>query len=59
MTAPYSEKQTYFKQMSLFDLYGWCDEESSKNEESKAIPCKIFDWRSNRSIEFKSMLKGV
>lgn len=58
MTAPYSEQKTDFQQLSLFDLFGW-GEEQPQEKVCKAIPCKIFDWRSNQSIEFKSMMKGV
>lgn len=58
MTAPYSEQKTDFKQMNLFDLFGW-GEEQNQDETFKAIPCRIFDWRSNQSIEFKSLMKGI
>lgn len=49
MTAPYSEMEEEFVQLSLFP-----EEQSEKRE----IPCRIFDWRSNRSIEFRSLIKG-
>ncbi|WP_342598786.1 hypothetical protein MHB48_15080 [Psychrobacillus sp. FSL H8-0483] len=49
LTAPYSEAKPAFVQMSLFDM-----------EEEKGCPihCKIFDWRSNYSLEFQSMVNG-
>ena len=55
MTVPYSEVKSEFNQITLFDLYGWGNQEQEDNNE--AIPCKIFDWRSNESIEFRSMMK--
>lgn len=58
MTVPYSEQKAGFEQLSLFDLYGW-GEEQPKEENTEAIPCRIFDWRSNQSIEFKSLVKGA
>lgn len=57
MTVPYSQQKNEYKQLSLFDLFGW-GEDQIQEESSEAIPCKIFDWRSNQSLEFKSMMKG-
>lgn len=57
LSVPFSKKTPEFTQMSFFDLLGdncRCPED----EENQAIPCKIFDWRSNESIEFRSMVKG-
>lgn len=56
MTVPYSLQDPEYSQMSLFDIWG---EEAGeyKREEKEAVPCKIFDWRSNESIEFRSMIK--
>ena len=31
-----------------------CSATTSKKE---AIPCKIYDWRANKSLEFKSMVR--
>jgi len=50
MTAPYSKVAPEFIQLSLFGL--------EEQEEERAVPCKIYDWRSNCSIEFKTMMKG-
>ncbi len=55
MTVPYSEVKSEFNQITLFDLYGWGNQEQENNNE--ALPCKIFDWRLNESIEFRSMMK--
>ena len=53
MTAPYSEAPPLYQQMSIFDLSG-----EAETSELVAVPCKIFDWRANTSIEFKSMRNG-
>lgn len=50
MTAPYSEAPPLFQQMTIFDFM---DDEST--QELVPMPCKIYDWRANTSIEFKSM----
>lgn len=49
MTVPFSERIKNNTQTSLFDF----DNYTSKKE---AIPCKIYDWRANKSLEFKSMV---
>ena len=56
MTAPFSERQRVITQMSLFDFIDLNGEK--KEQKKEPIPCKIFDWRSNNSLEFKSMIKG-
>ena len=58
MTAPYSLAEPAYKQMSIFDIFG-IDEDGDGKEEagSEEIPCKIYDWRSNESIEFRSMIR--
>lgn len=56
MTAPYSLAEPVYKQMSLFDMFDLNGDGEEKNEQTDEIPCKIFDWRSNESIEFRSMI---
>ncbi len=56
MTCPYSFQSPEFTQMSLFEYYGIETSNFTKNEE-ESIPCRVFDWRSNESIEFRSMIK--
>lgn len=51
MNVPYSERTRGNTQISIFEILNNID--TSKKE---PIPCKIFDWRANKSIEFKSML---
>lgn len=49
MTAPFSERPKNNTQISLFGS----DESASEKE---AIPCKIYDWRANNSLEFRNLL---
>ena len=53
MTAPFSEAPPLYQQMSFSDVWG-----DYKEPELIAVPCRIFDWRSKKSIEFKSMRNG-
>lgn len=58
MTAPYSLAKSSYEQMSFFDLLGMNDQENDNDElQTDEIPCKIYDWRANKSIEFQSMMK--
>ena len=52
MTVPFSERPKNNTQMSLFDIV------DTTESDVEAIPCKIYDWRSNKSLEFKSMARG-
>lgn len=53
MSAPFSERKRVASQISMFEfLYG------IKNEDTEPIPCKIYDWRTNTSLEFKSIVDG-
>ena len=52
MTAPFSERPKNNTQISLFDF------NDTVNSEVEAIPCKIYDWRANNSLEFRSMIRG-
>lgn len=49
LTTPFSEAKPAFVQMSLFGL---------EKEKGNPIPSKIFDWRSNCSLEFQSIVNG-
>ena len=45
LDKPYDD----FKQLTLFDIFGLEDESA---DEPKAVPCRIFNWRSNASLKF-------
>lgn len=53
-TVPLGKHYEEFRQMSLFDLF-----ETEKEEpEREAIPCKIYDWRANTSLEYRNIKNG-
>lgn len=54
MTAPFSEALPQYQQLSMFDILG-----ENESQEIVAVPCKVHDWRAQRTIEFKSLIKGV
>lgn len=58
MTAPFSEQPRVNRQMSFFDYTNDGEFSDDNLSETEPIPCKIFDWRSNNSLEFKSMMNG-
>ena len=39
--------------MTIFDMMN-----STQASEKESIPCKIYDWRVNNSLEFKIMIKN-
>lgn len=53
MGVPYSEREKENTQMTIFDMMN-----STQASEKESIPCKIYDWRVNNSLEFKSMIKN-
>ena len=53
MTVPFSEQPRVNVQITLFDFL-----DGIEKEDTEPIPCKIYDWRSNVSIEFRNILKG-
>lgn len=52
LSVPFSERPRVNTQMTLFDFM-----DKTPTEDKEPIPCRIYDWRSNKSIEFKDMLK--
>lgn len=53
MNVPYSERPRVNTQISLFDFMN-----GNEASDKEPIPCKIYDWRSNTSLEFKSIVNG-
>ena len=49
-TVPFGKPYHEQRQMTLFDSFGVTEK---KPQESVALPCKIFNWRSNSSLLFK------
>ena len=51
-TVPYSSQDVSHKQMTFFDFIDGGETTECVKE---AVPAKIFDWRSNESIEYNSL----
>lgn len=58
MTVPFSERPRVNRQMTLFDFMSEFVTSCEKESVTEPIPCKIFDWRAKRSMEFKSLISG-
>ena len=60
-TVPYGkqvEKKEGVYQMNFFDM-GWtADTEPENDEKAVALECRIFDWRTKRSVLYSSLKKG-
>lgn len=50
LLPPYSSEEASYTQCSLFSL----DEE----DKDTSKPCRIYDWRSNESLEYRSLVNG-
>lgn len=50
LLPPYSSEEASYTQCSLFSL------EEEDKDTSK--PCRIYDWRSNESLEYRSLVNG-
>lgn len=51
-TVPLGKPYEEYHQMTLFEMV---PDMAPQEEEQEAIPCKIFDWRSNNSLVFKKL----
>lgn len=49
-TVPLGKPYEEFKQMSLFEMFG-----VKGSDETEAVPCRIFDWRSKTSLRFMDL----
>lgn len=48
-TVPLGKPYEEYKQLTLFDMFGF---EEASGDEPEAVPCRIFNWRSNSSLRF-------
>ena len=54
-TVPLGKPYEEYKQLTLFDMFGF---EEASGDEPEAVPCRIFNWRSNSSLRFTD-IKGM
>ena len=50
--VPYNYQEASYQQMTMFDFLAGDDEQEKPKE---AIPARIFDWRSNKSVTYNSL----
>lgn len=55
-TVPYSKVAEQFEQVSLFDLIDFGEEKQEEKETNP--PCRIYDWRANKSLELNSLKRA-
>ena len=48
-TVPLGKPYEEYKQITLFDMLGMGNETEDQPE---AVPCRIYNWRSNASVRF-------
>lgn len=52
--VPYSERPKVNSQISMFEIM-----DGTVENNMEPVPAKIYDWRANKSVEFKKMIRGV
>ena len=52
-TVPFGKPVEEYQQMSFFDFV-----EGNTDDEKEVVDCRIYDWRSNESIIYKSVKEG-
>lgn len=48
-TVPLGKPYEEYRQLTLFDMFGT---EDTNEDESEAVPCRIFNWRSKSSMKY-------
>lgn len=57
-TIPFGNPQEEFHQFSLFDFVVSDEPDKQDAEEPEEVYCRIYDWRSDKSLTYKSMKEG-
>ena len=55
---PFGKNQEEYHQFSLFDSVVADELDSQDTEEPEEVYCRIYDWRSDKSLTYKSMKEG-
>ncbi len=56
-TIPYGKPMEEYKQITFFD-YLLIDEQGEDQNVSEDIECRIYDWKANKSIAYRSIKEG-
>lgn len=57
-TIPFGKPKEEYHQCSLFDFVVADEPEKQDAEEPEEVYCRIYDWRSDKSLTYKSMKEG-
>ena len=57
-TVPFGKPKEEYHQFSLFDFVVTDEPEKQDIEEPEEVYCRIYDWRSDKSLTYKSMKEG-
>ena len=57
-TIPFGKPKEEYHQFSLFDFVVADEPEKQDTEEPEEVYCRIYDWRSDKSLTYKSMKEG-
>ena len=57
-TIPFGKSKEEYHQFSLFDFVVADEPEKQDTEEPEEVYCRIYDWRSDKSLTYKSMKEG-
>ena len=52
-TVPLGKPYEEYRQMTLFEMFG--DTQNEDEDEPEAVPCRIYNWRSNISMKFMDL----
>lgn len=57
-TVPFGKPKEEYHQFSLFDFVVADEPDKQNIEEPEEVYCRIYDWRSDKSLTYKSMKEG-
>lgn len=57
-TIPFGKSKEEYHQFSLFDFVVSDEPDKHDTEEPEEVYCRIYDWRSDKSLTYKSMKEG-
>lgn len=58
-TIPFGKPKEEYHQFSLFDFVVADEPEKQDTEEPEEVYCRIYDWRSDKSLTYKSMKEAM
>ena len=57
-TVPFGKTKEEYHQFSLFDFVVADEQEKQDTQEPEDVYCRIYDWRGDKSLTYKSMKEG-